>query len=129
MRLHQAAAVGDSDLAVSILGPWVRAPRAARDAYERFVAAVSSLLGGEASSEEVHEAGRVVWSTLTDAPSRERTQGRGSAAAVKQIGSVPLSHHRSIVGGCEVHLCATAAQRALLVHRHLLQLNAPCRLF
>ena len=82
--------MGGSDLAISILGPWARAPRAARDAYERYVAAVSSLLGGEASSEEVHEAGRVVWSTLADAPPRGPTQGRGSAAAVKQIGSVPF---------------------------------------
>jgi len=45
--------VGGSELAVSILGSWQSAPKAARDAYERFVAAVSALLGGEASSEEV----------------------------------------------------------------------------
>ncbi len=45
--------MGGSELAVSILGSWQSAPKAARDAYERFVAAVSALLGGEASSEEV----------------------------------------------------------------------------
>lgn len=45
--------MGGSKLAVSILGSWQSAPKAARDAYERFVAAVSALLGGEASSEEV----------------------------------------------------------------------------
>ena len=79
--------MGGSDLALSILGPWSRAPKTARDVYERFVAAVSSLLGGEASSEEVHEAGRVVWSTLSDAPPREPRRGRGSAAALQQIRS------------------------------------------
>lgn len=49
----QGTAVGGSKLAISILGPWQSAPKAARDAYERFVVAVSALLGGEASSEEV----------------------------------------------------------------------------
>ena len=49
----QGTGVGSSALAVSILGPWRSAPKAARDAYERFVMAVSALLGGEASSEEV----------------------------------------------------------------------------
>ena len=38
---------------MSILGSWQSTPKAARDAYERFVAAASALLGGEASSEEV----------------------------------------------------------------------------
>ena len=51
--MRQGTAVGGSELAVSILGSWQAAPKAARDAYERFVMAVSALLGGEASSEEV----------------------------------------------------------------------------
>ena len=45
--------MGSSALAQALLGPWARAPKQARTDYERFIRAVSSLLGGEASSEEV----------------------------------------------------------------------------
>lgn len=45
--------MGTSPLAQALLGAWARAPKQARDDYERFLRAVSGLLGGEASSEEV----------------------------------------------------------------------------
>ena len=49
----QAAAVGSSPLALALLGPWTKAPKQARDDYERFIRSVSRLLGGEAPFEEV----------------------------------------------------------------------------
>ena len=49
----QAIAVGSSPLALALLGPWAKAPKQARDDYERFVRSVSRLLGGEAPFEEV----------------------------------------------------------------------------
>lgn len=52
----QAAGLGSSPLAQQLLGLWARAPKQARDEYERFIRTVSSLLGGEASSEEVQVA-------------------------------------------------------------------------
>ena len=50
--------MGGSQLATQILGPWDRAPKAGRLAYERFVASVLALLGGEASSQEVRSFSR-----------------------------------------------------------------------
>lgn len=81
----QASKVGASELAASILGPWGRAPKAGRDAYERYLAAVSALLGGEASSQEVQAAAAAAWPTLQRLPSPEQLQGRGSAAAMEPI--------------------------------------------
>jgi hypothetical protein len=47
----QPSRIGASELAASILGPWERAPKAGRDAYERYTAAISAVLGGEASTQ------------------------------------------------------------------------------
>ena len=80
----QAVAVGQSALAQSILGSWQKAPKLARDDYERFIKAVSSLLGGEASTEEVQEAASIVWQELKDvSPSAQQLEGRGSAKIVQ----------------------------------------------
>jgi len=81
----QASAVGASPLAASILGPWARAPKAAREDYERYVAAVSALLGGEAASEEVQEAASVAWDVLQAAPPLAKLKGRGSSTALNPI--------------------------------------------
>ena len=47
----QPSRIGASELASSILGPWKRAPKAGRDTYERYTAAISAALGGEASTQ------------------------------------------------------------------------------
>ena len=71
----QAAGVGSSPLARALLGPWAKAPKQARDDYERFIRTVSSLLGGEASSEEVQVSNTLVLSiSLTSAGSGRRTR-------------------------------------------------------
>lgn len=49
----QGKAVGASQLAEELLGPWSSAPRAAHEDYERFVRLVAQLLGGEAPAEDV----------------------------------------------------------------------------
>ena len=49
----QAATLGSSPLAQKLLGSWTSAPKSARDDYEVYMKTVSSLLGGEASSEEL----------------------------------------------------------------------------
>ena len=50
-RELQVSGLGAAELAVSILGPWARAPRAGRVAYEQYTAAIAALLGGEASTQ------------------------------------------------------------------------------
>jgi hypothetical protein len=47
----QGSGTGASELAVSILGPWEQTTKPARAAYERYAAAISALLGGEAATE------------------------------------------------------------------------------
>lgn len=47
----QVSGLGAAELAVSILGPWDKAPKAGRVAYEHYTAAIAALLGGESSSE------------------------------------------------------------------------------
>lgn len=47
----QVSKLGATELAVSILGPWDKAPKAGRVAYEQYTAAIAALVGGEASTE------------------------------------------------------------------------------
>lgn len=90
MPAPQAAAVGGSKLAASVLGPWARAPKAAREDYERYIAAVAALLGGEADGEEVQEAAAAAYGILQSAPPAAKLKGRGSVAALNPIRCVSL---------------------------------------
>lgn len=47
----QVSKLGATELAVSILGPWDKAPKPGRVAYEQYTAAIAALVGGEASTE------------------------------------------------------------------------------
>ena len=47
----QVSKLGATELVVSILGPWDKAPKAGRVAYEQYTAAIAALVGGEASTE------------------------------------------------------------------------------
>lgn len=87
----QPPRIGASELASSILGPWERAPKAGRDAYERYLAAVSALLGGEASAGEVQAAAAAAWPVLQRLPPAEQLRGRGSATALEPIRYVPVA--------------------------------------
>ncbi|CAL8464110.1 g3645 [Coccomyxa elongata] len=67
----KAGTLGSSPLARKVLGSWTSAPKLARDDYERYLKTVSSLLGGEASSEELQATAEAVWEALKAAPGPE----------------------------------------------------------
>lgn len=81
----QTSSLGSSKLAQQLLGPWSKAPKAARQAYEQYIKTVAGCLGGEPSSAEVQEAAAGVWDALQHAPPKEKLQqGRTTVAtAVK----------------------------------------------
>jgi hypothetical protein len=60
----QETAIGTSYLAQRLVGRWTAAPKRAREDYEHFIGMVSSLLGGEASSEELEVCPRTCPRTL-----------------------------------------------------------------
>ena len=75
-----------SQLIASTLGDWKTSPKAARDAFDTYIHAVSKLLGGEASSAEVSEAAMTAWDALSALPavSAEDIRRKGAAAAELQ---------------------------------------------
>lgn len=70
----QTSGPGTSKLAQRLIGPWAKAPKAAKQDYEKFVKAVLVCLGGEPSSAEVLEASTGVWNALQSAPPPEKLQ-------------------------------------------------------
>ncbi|KAH9288103.1 hypothetical protein KI387_032220, partial [Taxus chinensis] len=60
------SSVGSSDLAQSIVHDWDRAPTEVRKTYEEFLTAVSELLEGELSTEELHESARIIYDIFHD---------------------------------------------------------------
>ncbi|GAX76248.1 hypothetical protein CEUSTIGMA_g3692.t1 [Chlamydomonas eustigma] len=72
-----------SDLALVILGPWDKAPRPAREAYEKFLVSVRKLLDGEMSSGELHEAAGLAWGVLSLLSPPEKARGRGNQLVLK----------------------------------------------
>ena len=70
----QTSGPGTSKLAQRLIGPWAKAPKAAKQDYEKFVKAVLKCLGGEPSSAEVLEASTGVWNALQSAPPPEKLQ-------------------------------------------------------
>ena len=83
--LTQTSPLGSSKLAQQLIGPWLKAPKAARQAYEQYIKAVAGCLGGEPSSAEIQEAAVSIWDALQDGPPPAKLQqGRTSvSAAVK----------------------------------------------
>jgi len=83
--LTQTSPLGSSKLAQQLIGPWLKAPKAARQAYEQYIKTVAGCLGGEPSSAEIQEAAVSIWDALQDAPPPAKLQqGRTSvSAAVK----------------------------------------------
>ena len=77
--------MGGSKLAAAVLGTWARAPKAARDDYELYIASVSALLGGEAGAEEVQEAAAAAYGVLKTAPPVAKLKGRGSVSALHPV--------------------------------------------
>lgn len=98
----QTSSPGSSKFAQRLIGPWSKAPKAARSAYEQYLKAVAGCLGGETSTAEVHEAAAAVWDVLQSAPPAEKLwQGRTSvAAAVKpyrqasHLSTLPSQAHK-----------------------------------
>ncbi|KAK9814715.1 hypothetical protein WJX72_010327 [[Myrmecia] bisecta] len=86
LAAEQAHGVGTSALAREVLGEWTKAPKAAREDYEHFVRAVSRLLGGESSAQEVQESAALVWALLKKAPGPDelaKKTPKGAAAAMQ----------------------------------------------
>lgn len=83
--LLQTSSPGSSKLAQQLIGPWIKAPKAARSDYEQYIKAIAGCLGGEVSTAELHERAAAVWDALQHAPPPEKLQqGRTSlAGAVK----------------------------------------------
>ena len=83
--LLQTSPLGSSKLAQHLIGPWLKAPKAARQVYEQYITTVAGCLGGEPSSAEIQEAAVGVWDALQHAPPPANLQqGRTSVAtAVK----------------------------------------------
>ncbi|KAL0039926.1 hypothetical protein WJX77_011783 [Trebouxia sp. C0004] len=81
----QTCPLGSSKFAQQLIGPWLKAPKSARQAYEQYILTVAGCLGGEPSSPEIQEAAVSVWDALQDAPPPAKLQqGRTSiSAAVK----------------------------------------------
>ena len=103
MLVLQASAPGASKLAQQVLGPWTKAPKAARSDYEQYIKATAACLGGEPSTAEVQEASSAVWDALASAPQPEKLrQSRTSLAGALK----PYRHaHRST--GQAVASCST----------------------
>ena len=62
-----AGAVGSSPFARKALGAWAAAPREAREAFSRFLAAAKEALGGDMGSAELSEAASLVFDALLSA--------------------------------------------------------------
>jgi Zn-dependent M16 (insulinase) family peptidase len=62
----EAAGVGASDLAQSLVPSWDKAPVEIRQTYKEFLNGVSELLDGELSSEELQQSGALVYNILHD---------------------------------------------------------------
>lgn len=83
--LLQTSSPGSSKLAQQLIGPWSKAPKAARSEYEQFIKAVAGCLGGEVSTAELQERAAAVWDALQHAPPPEKLQqGRTSLAGAVQ---------------------------------------------
>lgn len=81
----QTSSPGSSKLAQRLIGPWSKAPKAARSEYEQYIKAIAGCLGDEISSAELHERAAAVWDALQHAPPPDKLQqGRTSlSGAVK----------------------------------------------
>ncbi|CAK9255752.1 unnamed protein product [Sphagnum jensenii] len=62
----EAAGVGASDLAQSLVPSWDKAPVEIRQTYKEFLNGISELLDGELSSEELQQSGALVYNILHD---------------------------------------------------------------
>lgn len=105
--LTQTSPLGSSKLAQQLIGPWLKAPKAARQAYEQYIKTAAGCLGGEPSSAEIQEAALSIWDALQDAPPPAKLQqGRTSvSAAVKPYRygqSIPVTMHPQAVMFCEL---------------------------
>ena len=79
--LLQTSSPGSSKLAQQLIGPWIKAPKAARSEYEQFIKAIAGILGGQVSTAELQERAAAVWDALQHAPPLEKLQqGRTSLA-------------------------------------------------
>lgn len=70
----QVSGPGTSKLAQKLIGAWSKAPKAAKQDYEKFIKAVLACLDGESSSAEVQEASTGVWNALQSAPPPDKLQ-------------------------------------------------------
>ncbi|KAL3133984.1 hypothetical protein ABBQ32_008424 [Trebouxia sp. C0010 RCD-2024] len=65
---------GSSKLAQQLIGPWSKAPKAARSEYEQYIKAIAGCLGDEISTAELHERAAAVWDALQHAPPPDKLQ-------------------------------------------------------
>lgn len=83
---HGADGTARSQLISATLGDWKSAPKAAKEAFEKFTQAVGKLLGGEISSEGVAASSYAVWNALAPLPPPSEDEIRrlgASQAALK----------------------------------------------
>jgi hypothetical protein len=81
-----ASAARTQLVAEALGGTWAHVPKGARADFERFMRAVSRLLGGESGSEEVAETALVVWQELSrrGGDTSGDTGGGGTRGSVAQ---------------------------------------------
>eukprot|EP01018_Ginkgo_biloba_P014054 Gb_18049 [translate_table: standard] len=116
-RKKSATLVGNSDLAQKIIREWGTAPSDVRQTYEQFLAAVSELMDGDVSTEELHESAADIYNILHDFDDDAAKSNIAYSKNKKEKVQMSLGH---VSSDASLQKTASLAQRL-----HRLQMQGP----